>query len=92
MLEVRLPRRRWSGPVTQFSAPTRQQPPTPEARERFGVPCTVSRIALLGQSAVDRVHASFGPPGTVGRHPVPTRFFTSEPAALAWLLNETSED
>jgi hypothetical protein len=66
--------------------------PTPEARERFGVPCTVSRIALLGESAVDRVHASFGPPGTVGRHPVPTRFFTSEPAALAWLLNETSKD
>jgi hypothetical protein len=66
--------------------------PTPEAREQFGVPCTVSRIALLGESAVDRVHASFGPPGTVGRHPVPTRFFTSEPAALTWLLDESSKD
>jgi hypothetical protein len=45
-----------------------------------------TRIALLGESAVDRVRASFGP--RIGRagHPVPTRFFTSEAAALAWSL------
>jgi hypothetical protein len=36
--------------------------PTPEARERLGRQCIVSRIALLGESA-DRVHASFGPLG-----------------------------
>jgi hypothetical protein len=65
--------------------------PTPEARERFGRLCTVSRIALLGESAVDRVHASFGPLG-LRRHPVPTRFFTCEAAALAWLPNEAGED
>lgn len=60
--------------------------PTREARERFGERCSVSRVALLGASAVDRVRASLVP--DLGRkgHPVPTRFFTSEPAAVAWLL------
>jgi hypothetical protein len=58
--------------------------PTREAREHFGRRCTASRIALLGESAVDRVRAS---PGVGSRGvPVPTRFFTSEPAALEWLL------
>ena len=46
------------------------------------------RIALLGASAVDRVRASLVPePGRVG-YPVPTRFFTSETAAVAWLLED----
>ncbi len=58
--------------------------PTPEAREVFGRHCSVTRVALLGRSAVDRVHASFGTPGALW-HPVPTRFFTSEAAAFAWL-------
>ncbi len=62
--------------------------PTREARSYWGRRCTASRIALLGESAVDRVHATPGV-GSTG-FPVPTRFFTSEPAALAWLLNTTS--
>ena len=37
-------------------------------------------------SAVDRVHASFGPRIGGPGHPVPTRFFTSEATALDWLL------
>ena len=61
--------------------------PTPEARSRFGRPCTVTRDALLGESAVDRVRASFGPGVGHQGYPVPTRFFTSEPDALAWLLS-----
>jgi hypothetical protein len=61
--------------------------PTRDARQRFGRRCTASRIALLGESVVDRVHASFPPDLRRADFPVPTRFFTSEPAALAWLLN-----
>lgn len=60
--------------------------PTREAREHFGRRCTASRIALLGVSAVDRMQASFAPRG--GGFPVPTDFFTSETAALAWLLGD----
>src|SRR5690242_633480 len=33
--------------------------PTRAAREHFGRRSTASRIALVGKSAVDRVHASF---------------------------------
>ena len=63
--------------------------PTREAREQWGQQCTATRVALLGQSVVDRVHASFGPGiGGLG-HRVPTRYFTSEDDALAWLLAET---
>ncbi len=61
--------------------------PTRDARQWFGKPCTASRIALLGVSPVDRVVASFVPiPGVLG-FPVPTRFFTAEASALAWLLD-----
>ena len=56
---------------------------TREARQRFSLRCTASRIALLGTSAVDRVIANFAL--GVSATPVPTRFFTAEPAALAWL-------
>lgn len=56
---------------------------TREARRRFALRCTASRIALVGESAVDRVIANFALGVSVA--PVPTRFFTSEPAALAWL-------
>jgi hypothetical protein len=64
--------------------------PTREARTRFEHPCTAYRIALLGRSAVDRVRATSGVGGR--GFPVPTRFFTSEPAALAWLLGEAADD
>jgi len=68
---------------------TRVDTPTHEAREHFGRRCTASRIALLGASPVDRVRAT---PGVEGMgFPVSTRFFTSEPAALAWLLNDAPD-
>ena len=53
------------------------------ARAVFGRPCQASRIALLGSSPVDRVLANF----FLGIHkvPCPTKFFTSEADALAWL-------
>jgi hypothetical protein len=53
------------------------------ARAVWGRPCQASRIALLGTSPVDRVLANF----FLGIHkvPCPTKFFTSEPDALAWL-------
>lgn len=63
--------------------------PTIQAREHFGRRCTASRIALLGESPVDRVRASFAPGGRAAGFPVPTRFFMSEPAALAWLLDDS---
>ena len=59
--------------------------PAPGAREQWGQRSSVTRIALLGESAVDRVHASFGPRIGGPGHPVPTQFFTSEAAALDWL-------
>jgi hypothetical protein len=65
--------------------------PTREARERFGERCSASRVALLGRSAVDRVRASFVPGLGHRGYPVPTRFFTSEPAALAWLTEPAPE-
>ena len=64
--------------------------PTREARQRFGRPCSASRIALLGFSPVDRVHASFPPELANPGFPAPTRFFTSEQAARAWLLDTTT--
>ena len=56
---------------------------TREARLVFTRECSVSRLALLGSSPVDRVLANF----VLGVHSMatPIRFFTSEPAALAWL-------
>jgi hypothetical protein len=64
--------------------------PTLDAREYFARRCTASRIALLGESTVDRVRASFAPRSRRG-FPVPTRFFTSEPAALVWLLDDHAD-
>lgn len=67
--------------------------PTREAREQFRDRCTASRVALLGESAVDRIRASFAPWGKGGGgFPVPIQFFTSEVAALAWLLNNASDE
>lgn len=53
------------------------------ARAVFGLPCSASRIALLGASDVDKVIANFilG----VSKLPCPTRYFTSEPLATSWL-------
>ncbi len=62
---------------------------TREARQTFARKCTASRIALLGNSPVDRVIANFAL--GVSYVPVPTRFFTSEPAALVWLRDGPSE-
>lgn len=54
-----------------------------EARGVWSIPCSASRIALLGKSPVDRVLANF----FLGVHvpPCPTRFFTSRSEALDWL-------
>jgi hypothetical protein len=54
-----------------------------DARMTFARRCSASRIALLGRSEVDRVIANFAV--GVTSTPVPTRFFTSEAAAVAWL-------
>ncbi len=53
------------------------------ARHVFTVPCAVNTIALVGKSPVDRVIANFilG----ISTLPTPTRFFNSEPQAIAWL-------
>jgi hypothetical protein len=53
---------------------------TRDARLVFGRRCSASRIALTGRSEVDRVIANFFL--SVGRAPVPTRFVTSESAAI----------
>lgn len=54
-----------------------------EARAIWSIPCSASRIALLGRSPVDRVLANF----FLGVHipPCPTRFFTSRSEAMDWL-------
>ncbi len=58
---------------------------TRSARQAFTRECSASRIALLGDSPVDRMLANFF--AGVFRAPVPTRFFTSEAAAVGWLLD-----
>ena len=58
---------------------------TRPARVTFTRKCSASRIALLGKSPVDRVIANFAL--GVSPVPVPTRFFTSEPTAVAWLCD-----
>jgi|SRR4051794_25290774 hypothetical protein len=62
---------------------------TRSARRYFARPMpSVSRLALVGRSAVDRVVANFalGVSGT----PMPTRYFTSESAATEWLRETRS--
>ena len=55
-----------------------------KAREHFAEKCSTSAIALLGETPVDRLLATFilGH----GRAPAPTRYFTEESEAIAWLL------
>jgi hypothetical protein len=56
---------------------------TREARMSFATHQSTPRIALMGSSAVDRVIAAFALRTSV----VPTRYFTSESAAITWLLD-----
>ena len=62
---------------------------TRDARTTFTRRCSASAIALLGRSSVDRVIANFAL--GVSAVPVPTRFFTSQPAAEQWLLRGTTD-
>jgi hypothetical protein len=63
---------------------------TKDAREVFSRECQVSRMALVGRSAVDRVLVNFGL--QVSGVPIPARFFTSTPAGLAWLREHEASD
>jgi hypothetical protein len=56
------------------------------ARQAFADETTASRLALLGRSPVDRVIANFTL--RVISLQMPVRYFTSEPAALAWLTGD----
>lgn len=56
------------------------------ARDVFGMPHAASRVALLGESPVDEVIASFFT--RAHRPPRPTRYFTSEPEAIIWLSGD----
>lgn len=54
------------------------------ARDVFIEPCAASRIALLGENAVDRILVDYQLAAQPA--PCPTRFFTSEAEARAWLV------
>lgn len=54
-----------------------------EARQVFGSAGVATKVALVGQSAVDRLMAGFFL--KVFRPPSPTRFFAAEDEAMAWL-------
>jgi hypothetical protein len=56
---------------------------TRDARGVFSAECQVSRMALVGRSAVDRMLVNFSV--KVSNIAIPSRFFTSVPVALAWL-------
>lgn len=53
------------------------------ARAAFGGDCQVLRMAIVGSSPVDKVIANFGL--RVSTIAIPSRYFNSVPAALAWL-------
>jgi hypothetical protein len=59
---------------------------TREGRQAFAEEYSASKVALLGESAVDRVIANFTLSVIVMA--IPTRYFTSEPDALAWLVGD----
>jgi SpoIIAA-like len=59
-----------------------------DAHRYFRHRSRISRIAIVGESAVDRVIANFGL--RVSPPPVPSRFFNSKAAALAWLQGTAS--
>ena len=58
------------------------------ARHVLAEPCSATRVAVLGQSAVDQIVVNFMLRLTSPA--VPTRLFTSEPAATAWLHSDRS--
>lgn len=60
---------------------------TPEARVGMASYRGFSRVALVGEDAVDEVMSGFS-----HRSPTTTRFFTSESDALAWLLDSSTAD
>lgn len=53
------------------------------ARVAFQAECQVSRMAIVGRSPVDKVIAHFGM--RVSAIAMPSKYFTSVPAGLAWL-------
>ena len=57
-----------------------------EARSVFTCESSVTRIAIVGVSSVDRVIATFGL--RLSNPPTPARFFTSTPDALTWLHSD----
>ncbi|MGR0161955.1 DUF7793 family protein [Paenarthrobacter nitroguajacolicus] len=59
------------------------------ARDVFIEPCAASRIALLGENAVDRILVDYQLAAQPA--PCPTRFFMSEAEALAWLLESEQQ-
>ncbi|MEW1811223.1 STAS/SEC14 domain-containing protein [Pseudarthrobacter phenanthrenivorans] len=59
------------------------------ARKVFPDPSSVSRMALLGSSPVDRVVAMFRLPLLPAGFPI--RYFTSADKAMAWLLEPSGE-
>ncbi|MCO1660098.1 STAS/SEC14 domain-containing protein [Pseudonocardia humida] len=59
---------------------------TREGRQAFAEEYSASKVALLGESPVDRVIANFTLSVIVMS--IPTRYFTSESAALAWLSGD----
>lgn len=61
------------------------------ARATFQSECQVSRMAIVGSSPVDKVIANFGL--RVSTISIPSRYFNSVPAGLAWLrAHETTSD
>lgn len=61
------------------------------ARAAFESECQVSRMALVGSSPVDKVIANFGL--RVSTIAIPSRYFNSVPAGLAWLrTHEATSD
>ncbi|BCW11855.1 STAS/SEC14 domain-containing protein [Paenarthrobacter sp. YJN-D] len=60
------------------------------AREVFEEPCAASRIALLGESPVDRTVVQYQL--HTSKVPCPTMFFTSRLEALGWLAEASTAE
>jgi hypothetical protein len=63
---------------------------TREARGMFSRECQVSRMALVGRSAVDKTIVNFAL--KVSSIAIPSRYFTSVPMAMAWLRDHEALD
>ena len=55
------------------------------ARRVFARPSTVSKVALLGSSPVDRAMANFFL--SINSPAAPTRYFTGRDEAMAWIID-----